>query len=82
MKIEDTEMAIPKHDVKLSNSVIKTDRLMFVVYLIVFVMFNAFYFIIYFDWNKQNLLGVRSKNSNLGVRNTSNILEFFGDKNY
>ena len=49
MKIEDTEMAFPKHDVKLSNSVIKTDGLMFVVYLIVFVMFNAFYFIIYFD---------------------------------
>ena len=26
-KIEDTEMASPKHDVKLSNSVIKNDRL-------------------------------------------------------
>ena len=49
MKVEDTEMAFPKHDAKLSNSVIKIDRLMLAVYLIVFVMFNAFYFITYFD---------------------------------
>ena len=48
MKVEETEMAFPKHDVKLSNSVIKIDRLMLAVYLIIFVIFNVFYFIIYF----------------------------------
>ena len=47
VKIEDTGMASPKHDVKLSNSVIKIDRLMLAVYLIVFAMFNTFYFIYY-----------------------------------
>ena len=49
VKIEDTEMAaFPSNDVKLSNSVIKIDRLMLAVYLIIFVIFNVFYFIIYF----------------------------------
>ena len=47
MKVEDTETAFPKHDAKLSNLVIKIDRLMLAVYLIVFVMFNILYFIIY-----------------------------------
>ena len=48
VKIEDTEMALPSNDVKLSNSVIKIDRLMLAVYLIIFGIFNVFYFIIYF----------------------------------
>ena len=48
VKIEDTEMAFPSNDVKLSNSVIKIDRLMLAVYLIIFGIFNVFYFIIYF----------------------------------
>ena len=56
VKIEDTEMAFPSNDVKLSNSVIKIDRLMLAVYLIIFGIFNVFYFIIYFPWYKQNIL--------------------------
>ena len=48
MKIEDTEMAFPSNDVNFSNSVIKIDRLMLAVYLIIFGIFNVFYFIIYF----------------------------------
>ena len=47
MKIKDIRMAFPKHEVKLSNSVIKIDRLMLALYLIVFAMFNTFYFIYY-----------------------------------
>ena len=48
VKIEDTEMAFPCNDVNFSNSVIKIDRLMLAVYLIIFGIFNVFYFIIYF----------------------------------
>ena len=56
VKIEDTEKAFPRNDNKLSNAVTKIDRMMLALYLIIFLMFNFCYFIIYFTWNKQNLL--------------------------
>ena len=47
-KIEDTKMAQnDNEDVLLSNSIIKLDRLIFVMYGISFAIFNAYYFLKY-----------------------------------
>ena len=46
-KIQDAEKAGMRHDVQLNNSIIKFDRGMFVLYVIIFIIFNASYFMTY-----------------------------------
>ena len=46
-KVNDAEIASNENGTKLSNLIIKTDRLMLIGYIILFVIFNGCYFIKY-----------------------------------
>ena len=48
-KIRDVEMHSNRNDNELSNSIIKWDRFIFIVYLIMFVWVNFAYFIHYYE---------------------------------
>ena len=47
-KIEDVEKAVMKNDIQLNNAIIKCDRGMLALYVIIFIIFNASYFMRYF----------------------------------
>ena len=47
VKIKDAKMANVESEVQTSNSVIKLDRLMLVFYVLIFIIFNAYYFMKY-----------------------------------
>ena len=46
-KIQMTEKTSKGKDEELSNIIIKFDRLMLIIYIIIFILFNAYYFIKY-----------------------------------
>ena len=47
LKIEDTEKSEKDNKMKLTNSVITCDRVMLVIYVLYFIIFNTSYFIYY-----------------------------------
>ena len=47
VEAEDDEKSLNRHAIKISNSIIKVDRVMLIVYLILFILLNVCYFIIY-----------------------------------
>ena len=47
LKVADSANATNEKDIKLNNSIIRCDKIMLFFFLIIFFLFNAFYFIIY-----------------------------------
>ena len=47
LKIEDAEKSAKDKNIKLTNSVITCDRVMLVIYVLYFIIFNTSYFIYY-----------------------------------